>query len=242
MTFIQRIATYLCAFVLAGASPFSGLCYAQAETQTEEDIQAIYETVNEQFESLVADMNQLNRTLDRLAKEAEQKRKNRKSDLKAFETKGGEGIDQSNILYLTTTSGFTTEELDRALEGTALAGLGQAYKQAEDDHGVNAIFLMAVANHESAKGTSRIAKDKNNLFGFTANDSDPYNLSTTFKSRAACIDYVAKFLKKNYLTQGGTYYNGISAKGVNVRYASDPDWATKVENEMVRLTSRIIQK
>lgn len=239
MTFIQRVASYLCAFVLVGSTPFSGISYAQSET---EDIQVVYQTMTQQFQTLVTDMNQLNETLDRLAKEAEKKRKNRKSDLKAFEELGGEGISNSNMLYLTNSSGFTADELDKALEGTALEGLGQAYKDAEDNYRVNAIFLMAIANHESAKGTSRIARDKNNLFGFTANDSDPYNLSTTFDSKADCIDYVARFLEKNYLTEGGSYYNGVSAEAVNLKYASDSQWAEKVEKEMIRLTKKIIQK
>ena len=61
---------------------------------------------------------------------------------------------------------------------------------------------------------------------------------------------MAKMLSKYYLNPAGTsisdddvavgsFYNGSTAKGVNVRYASDPDWATKVYNTMKSLYDKI---
>ena len=38
----------------------------------------------------------------------------------------------------------------------------------------NALMMFGTASNESAYGTSRIAMDKNNLFGYGASDSDPY--------------------------------------------------------------------
>ena len=37
----------------------------------------------------------------------------------------------------------------------------------------------------------------------------------------------------------GSFYNGSTIKAVNVRYASDPDWATKVYNTMKSLYDKI---
>ena len=72
---------------------------------------------------------------------------------------------------------------------------------------------------------------KNNLFGYTAYDSDPYNSATTFESYENAINKVAESLSTRYLHVAGTkindeltatgiYFNGTTAKSVNIRYAS----------------------
>ena len=112
------------------------------------------------------------------------------------------------------------------------------------------VFLASIGIHESAWGTSKIANDKNNLFGFTAYDSDPYNSATSFDNYENAINKVAEVLSTKYLhvagtkisdelTATGTYFNGTSAKSVNVRYASDTGWADKVFNYMQYLYNKL---
>ena len=103
-------------------------------------------------------------------------------------------------------------------------------------NGVNAWFLAAIATHESAYGTSRIAQDKNNLFGFQAYDATPYASARSFETMADGVDYVASFLSKAYLTPGGAYYNGTSVDAVGTRYATDTRWAEAVKRHMKALT------
>ena len=50
----------------------------------------------------------------------------------------------------------------------------------------------------------------------------------TFTSFDACIQYVAQFIEVNYLTVGGQFYHGPTLRGMNVDYASDPNWAEKI--------------
>ena len=124
------------------------------------------------------------------------------------------------------------------------------FYKAEQKYKVNGIFLASIGIHESAWGTSKIANDKNNLFGFTAYDSDPYNSATSFDNYENAINKVAEVLSTKYLhvagtkisdelTATGTYFNGTSAKSVNVRYASDTGWADKVFNYMQYLYNKL---
>ena len=126
----------------------------------------------------------------------------------------------------------------------------EVFYNAEQKYKVNGIFIASVGIHESAWGTSKIASDKNNLFGFTAYDSDPYNSATTFDSYENAINKVAETLSTKYLHTAGTkigddliatgaYFNGTTAKSVNVRYASDEAWADKVFNYMQYLYGKL---
>ncbi len=129
---------------------------------------------------------------------------------------------------LTLPSGETPESLNGFLAGSALAGLGASFMQAEATYHVSARYFVAHAILESGWGQSAIAQNKHNLFGFGANDSNPYGDATTFTSFDACIQYVAQFIETHYLTVGGAYYHGATLRGMNVDYASDPNWAEKI--------------
>lgn len=120
----------------------------------------------------------------------------------------------------------------------------------EKKYNINGVFLATIAIHESNWGTSKIASDKNNLFGYGSYDRDPYEYSVTFETYEEGIETVAKNLVKNYLNKPGTtiydneiavgkYYNGATVSGVNKRYASDENWATKVFNIMESLYGKL---
>lgn len=146
---------------------------------------------------------------------------------------------------LSVPSGLTLSDFKTVLSNN-LSDKNKIFEQsaeyfykAEQKYKVNGIFLASIGIHESAWGTSKIANDKNNLFGFTAYDSDPYNSATSFDNYENAINKVAEVLSTKYLhvagtkisdelTATGTYFNGTSAKSVNVRYASDTGWADKV--------------
>ena len=129
---------------------------------------------------------------------------------------------------LTLPSGETAASLNQFLNGSALAGLGASFMQAETTYHVSARYFVAHAILESGWGTSAIAQYKHNLFGFGADDANPYVDAATFPSFDACIQYVAQFIATNYLTVGGQFYHGPTLRGMNVDYASDPNWAEKI--------------
>ena len=126
----------------------------------------------------------------------------------------------------------------------------EAFYNAEQKYKINGIFIAAIGIHESAWGTSKIAEDKNNLFGYMAYDRDPYNSATTFENYGEAVDTVAEALSTKYLHTAGTkiadgiiatgaYYNGTTIKAVNTRYASDQGWADKIFNYMQYLYNRL---
>ena len=129
---------------------------------------------------------------------------------------------------LTQPSGENAQTLNNFLKGTALANLGDSFMHAEQSFHVSARYFVAHAILESAWGTSAIARDKHNLFGFGADDANPYQDAATFPSFDACIQYVAQFIAQNYLSPTGRYYHGPTLRGMNVDYASDPYWASKI--------------
>ena len=117
-------------------------------------------------------------------------------------------------------------------------------------YNINGIFLASIAIHESAWGTSQIANDKKNLFGYGSYDSTPYESSFEYTDYSEGIENVAKSLVKYYLNPSGTkiydgetaaawYYNGPTLSGVNTRYASDSDWHKKVYSYMEMLYNRL---
>jgi flagellum-specific peptidoglycan hydrolase FlgJ len=129
---------------------------------------------------------------------------------------------------LTLPSGETAASLNQFLNGSALAGLGASFMQAEATYHVSARYFVAHAILESAWGTSAIAFYKHNLFGFGADDANPFGDAMTFASFDACIQYVAQFIETHYLAVGGPFYHGPTLRGMNVDYASDPNWAEKI--------------
>lgn len=125
-----------------------------------------------------------------------------------------------------------------------------AFYNAEKKYNINGIFLASIAAHESGWGTSQIASEKKNLFGYGSYDATPYESSFDFVDYSEGIETVAKSLVKYYLNPSGTkiydgetaaawYYNGPTLKGVNIRYASDPEWHEKVFSYMETLYNRL---
>ena len=116
---------------------------------------------------------------------------------------------------LNTPSGYSAARFERALKGTSLAGIGEALVLAEAETGINAVILAAICAHESGWGTSRLARERNNLAGLGAYRP---GLGMTFDTRADCIDYLARLLagRPGTLAEVGQWY------------AEDPGWARKV--------------
>ncbi|TME48862.1 MAG: hypothetical protein E6I55_03725 [Chloroflexi bacterium] len=138
------------------------------------------------------------------------------------------GVDFTVDTDLTRPSGETVDRLNNFLQGTNMAGLGGSFMQAEHAYHVNARYFVAHAILESDWGSSAIAQDKHNLFGFGADDANPYGDAKSFPSFDACVQYVAQFIQVNYLSPNGRYYHGPTLRGMNVDYASDPNWADKI--------------
>ena len=120
----------------------------------------------------------------------------------------------------------------------------------EKQYNINGIFVAAVAIHESSWGTSKIAVQKNNLFGYGAYDSNPYNGAYEFNNYIESIDLISRVFVKYYINPKGTniyggeiavgtYYNGATLSGINKKYATDKNWANSVYKHMQYLYNKL---
>jgi len=117
---------------------------------------------------------------------------------------------------------------------------GNAFINAQNRYGINALLMYAKAMHESAGGTSSIALNNNNLFGQGAVDATPGASAWHFDTPAASISNLADgWLSRGYLWPSDWRYEGPhvghKGSGMNRRYATDPYWGQKIAGWAFRI-------
>ena len=132
-------------------------------------------------------------------------------------------------------SNITREQAYQMLEGKALQTLSNAYVYMEELYGVNAIYLMALSAEESAWGRSELAITRNNIGGIKASDGS----WRYFDSWGDCLDYKTRLLKNQYLSENGSYYNGLSIWDVNEMYCEQKTWSDNINNIANDLITKI---
>lgn len=158
-------------------------------------------------------------------------------------------------MRLNKPSGLTLEQFKKVLNDSKdinkiFSNNAEYFYYIEKQYNINGIFVAAVGIHESSWGTSKIALSKNNLFGYGAYDSNPYNGAYQFSNYSESIDLLARVFVKYYLNPRGTsiyggekatgtYYNGPTLTGVNTRYATDKNWANSVYSHMKYLYNKL---
>ena len=98
-------------------------------------------------------------------------------------------------------------------------------------------FLMGIAAHESAWGTSRRAREDNNLTGYGVTSDSAKGINKATKEEGLLT--TAKTLHEKYLTAGGSYYAGTSAEDVNKHYCVGGEWAAAVVNDAYQLMNQL---
>ena len=179
----------------------------------------------------------------------------KEQDTQNVKTSNG-GVTKLNFnMSLNKPSGLTLEQFKKILtdskdKNKIFEQNAEYFYYIEQQYNINGVFVAAIGIHESAWGTSKIAKQKKNLFGYGAYDSNPYNGAYTFNEYSECIDLLARVLVKYYLnpkgtsiyngeTAVGTYYSSPTVSGVNNKYASDKNWANKVYSYMEYLYGKL---
>lgn len=168
---------------------------------------------------------------------------------------GGNIEKLSFDMKLNKPSGLSLEQFKKILtddkdKNKILENNAEYFYYIEKQYNINGVFVASVAIHESGWGTSKIALQKKNLFGYGAYDSNPYNGAYEFVDYSECIDLIARVFVKYYLnpkgtaiyggeTSKGTYYNGPTLTGVNTKYASDKNWANSVYKHMKYLYNKL---
>jgi hypothetical protein len=111
-----------------------------------------------------------------------------------------------------------------------LAGTEPIFVASANKYGVPPDLLMAIAMHETGRGTSAMVRERNNPGGLYDSKNDRY---MTFPTIEAGIDAMAKNLKKNYIDKGLTTIAQIQKEYAPVGAANDPkgqnkDWVAGV--------------
>lgn len=157
---------------------------------------------------------------------------------------------------LSKPSGFSLEQFKKVLSNNnqdknkVLENNAEYFYYIEQQYGINGVFVAAIGIHESAWGTSKIARDKKNLFGYGAYDMSAYSSAYSYNGYAAGIDMIARVLVKHYLNPKGTniydgekatgrFYNGKTLTAVNKRYATDKNWSSSVYKWMQYLYKKL---
>lgn len=123
--------------------------------------------------------------------------------------------------------GLTEEELASELKYELKQYAGDFLK-AEEEYGVNAAFLSAVASLESGHG--RYMFKSNNIFGWGGK---------SFDSVPECIDFVAEKMKKNYIDPNGKYYRGGDIADIGKIYCpNDTEWVRLVTEIYERISKK----
>ncbi|MDM5157511.1 PA14 domain-containing protein [Bacillus sp. DX1.1] len=140
-------------------------------------------------------------------------------------------------LDLRKPSKVTAQEINNYVSNktngsSPLIGYGQAFIDAQNKYGINALFLASHAILESGYGKSEIAYRKHNLFGLRAEDSDPFGLARYFTNFKASINYNAAYVREYYVEPGHWQYKGVTLQDINANYSTDKGWATKIANLM----------
>ena len=159
-------------------------------------------------------------------------------------------------MNLMKPSGLTLEQFKKVLSGNS-QDKNKIFEQNEEyfyyiekQYGINGVFVAAIGIHESAWGTSKIATNKKNLFGYGAYDMSAYSSAYSYNGYAASIDMIARVLVKYYLNPKGTsiyngevatgkFYNGRTLSAVNKCYATDKNWQNGVYEWMNYLYNRL---
>lgn len=131
-------------------------------------------------------------------------------------------------------SNVTSQALENSLYYN-LKDLSDTFIECEEKYGVNAIALASIAAVESGWGNSKLAENKNNLFGWRKS-SGSY---MSFTSKSECIEYVAKSLSENYLDENGKYYSGgTRTANIALRYSESETWKDTVNEVAKQIENR----
>lgn len=137
---------------------------------------------------------------------------------------------------VTVVSNVTAEEAKEMLSGTYLEPLAKTFTECEKEYGVNAIFLMSIAAHESNWGRSRRAIQDHNYTGFGVYSNSAIGINAD--NGETNIKMTAAHLATNYLTPGAKYYHGKSVRAVHTMYCATGGWT----NGVVTIGDKLIAK
>lgn len=150
---------------------------------------------------------------------------------------GNKYLNYYTFLPFRSKSNYTAQDFKKYLEAvgrtnSAYYDQTQAFIDGQNKYAMNALLVFALANHESAYGTSTIAREKYNYFGWGAVDSSPFASASSYATKDASILQAMSINLFGYSNPLDWRFSGPAAgnkgAGANTKYASDMYWGLKV--------------
>ena len=157
-----------------------------------------------------------------------------------------EGFANGCLPGLGSFDGITTAGLS-SLQSAFIDQYHNIAVQLSSEYGIPWEAVMAQGILESAAGTSRYARERNNFFGINAVDSNPDN-ATYYSSPAEGWKGYYEFIKNNprYAAAGAFNYPndpyGYIQAIKNAGYATDPNYVAKVSSLIKAIQNRAEEK
>ncbi len=161
-----------------------------------------------------------------------------------FHDYAGEYYNYYQFLPMRSKSKLTAADFDRFLRdrgvtsSSKLYGQGQVFLDAQNDYGVNALIVFAMACLESAYGTSNYAMNRNNFFGWGAVDTNPNEAAYYSSVRDGIRTQMAQNLAGYLDMDDWRYYGsmvGSKGAGFNLKYASAVYWGIQIASIAYRM-------
>lgn len=159
--------------------------------------------------------------------------------------KAGQITNQLTIFTpLNTKAAITAEQINSFIHSktqgrtSVMTGMGYAYLKAQEQSGLNAIYLLAHSGLETGWGTSVISNTKYNFYGIGAIDSKPAEGAYDYTTPEGGIIAGASWISRNYVIRSWDtdksipYYqptlDNMRFDNSWHQYASDEAWAGKI--------------
>ena len=134
-----------------------------------------------------------------------------------------------SAVQVNSRTALSAEDLDKAIDELAKAmgkkastcvmkGKGKVFLEMGEKYGVNPVSLIAIGMQESARGTSKAARSKNNIAGLTGRKGQ-----IKFDSVDSCIESLAKLLQK-HVKNGRTTIDKIGYSGLYCAKSHSKEW------------------
>ena len=161
---------------------------------------------------------------ERIRKEEEEKRKREEEErlrlLQEEIRKENVKVNLDNVLEV---SNITTKELEEVFAyydySHNMIPLAYILVEIEERFGINAFIIAGIIGQESNYARSTRAVRDNNLLGWGVYNSSAVGINAS--SKYENLIGAAEFLRNEYLTPGGLYFNGYSTLAINQNYCFD---------------------
>ncbi|MCL1831924.1 MAG: glucosaminidase domain-containing protein [Oscillospiraceae bacterium] len=151
----------------------------------------------------------------------------------ATKTQASEFTSDTHVNTMSCLSVDELEFLTTSIKAeSGLVGLGESLAQAEAEYGVNALFILAVASHESYYGRSNAAQTRNNLFGIMQRGGG----QVVYPNKQNSVLGFAR------LISGRIYFEAdrTTPAQINSKYAPNtPDWTPQVVELMNKYSQNL---